>query len=140
MSLSFVMEETEGRARMSEMLGVTAALVGAGLGDSVALITDGRFSGATHRIMAGNVAGGCPWRPIALVRDGNKIVFDMGRGGLTLWSRRGAEYAVAPMVTPVASVCDRSHGEICQTCFFGVSRSRYELNRTRRQRTNAVRG
>jgi hypothetical protein len=34
------------------------------------------------------------------------------------------------MVTSVASVCDRSHGEICQTCFFGVSGSRYELNRT----------
>mgnify|MGYP003694023815 CR=1 FL=1 len=37
---------------------------------------------------------------------------------------------LAPMVTSVASVYDRSHGEICQTCFFGVSGSRYELNRT----------
>jgi dihydroxy-acid dehydratase len=63
---------------MREMLGVTAALVGAGLGDSVALITDGRFSGATHGLMAGHVApeaahGG----PIALVRDGDTIVFDI---------------------------------------------------------------
>jgi len=60
------------------MLGVTAALVGAGLGDSVALITDGRFSGATHGLMAGHVApeaahGG----PIALVRDGDTIAFDI---------------------------------------------------------------
>jgi dihydroxy-acid dehydratase len=60
------------------MLGVTAALVGAGLGDSVALLTDGRFSGATHGLMAGHVApeaahGG----PIAAVRDGDTIVFDI---------------------------------------------------------------
>jgi len=41
---------------MREMLAVTAALVGAGLGDSVALLTDGRFSGATHGLMAGHVA------------------------------------------------------------------------------------
>jgi len=63
---------------MREMLGVTAALVGAGLGDSVALLTDGRFSGATHGLMAGHVApeaahGG----PIAAVRDGDTIVFDI---------------------------------------------------------------
>ena len=63
---------------MREMLGVTAALVGAGLGDSVALLTDGRFSGATHGLMAGHVApeaahGG----PIAAVRDGDAIVFDV---------------------------------------------------------------
>jgi len=52
--------------------------VGAGLGDSVALLTDGRFSGATHGLMAGHVApeaahGG----PIAAVRDGDSIVFDI---------------------------------------------------------------
>ena len=63
---------------MREMLGVTAALVGAGLGESVALLTDGRFSGATHGLMAGHVApeaarGG----PIAVVRDGDAIVFDV---------------------------------------------------------------
>jgi dihydroxy-acid dehydratase len=63
---------------MREMLGVTAALVGAGLGDSVALLTDGRFSGATHGLMAGHVApeaarGG----PIAALRDGDTIVFDI---------------------------------------------------------------
>ena len=63
---------------MREMLGVTAALVGAGLGESVALLTDGRFSGATHGLMAGHVApeaakGG----PIAAIRDGDTIVFDV---------------------------------------------------------------
>ena len=63
---------------MREMLGVTAALVGAGLGDSVALLTDGRFSGATHGLMAGHIApeaarGG----PIAAVRDGDTILFDI---------------------------------------------------------------
>jgi dihydroxy-acid dehydratase len=63
---------------MREMLAVTAALVGAGLGDSVALLTDGRFSGATHGLMAGHVApeaanGG----PIAALEEGDPIVFDL---------------------------------------------------------------
>jgi dihydroxy-acid dehydratase len=71
-------EGPKGGPGMREMLAVTAALVGAGLGDSVALLTDGRFSGATHGIMAGHVApeaanGG----PIAAVEDGDFIVFDI---------------------------------------------------------------
>jgi dihydroxy-acid dehydratase len=71
-------EGPKGGPGMREMLGVTAALVGAGLGDSVALITDGRFSGATHGLMAGHVApeaahGG----PIAAVREGDTIIFDI---------------------------------------------------------------
>ena len=71
-------EGPKGGPGMREMLGVTAALVGAGLGDSVALLTDGRFSGATHGLMAGHVApeaahGG----PIAAVRDGDTIAFDI---------------------------------------------------------------
>jgi dihydroxy-acid dehydratase len=62
------------------MLHVTASLVGEGLGDEVALITDGRFSGATHGLMVGHVApeayrGG----PIALVRDGDTITIDVER-------------------------------------------------------------
>jgi dihydroxy-acid dehydratase len=73
-------EGPRGGPGMREMLGVTAALVGAGLGDSVALITDGRFSGATHGLMAGHVApeaacGG----PIAALCDGDIVVFDIGR-------------------------------------------------------------
>jgi dihydroxy-acid dehydratase len=73
-------EGPRGGPGMREMLGVTAALVGAGLGASVALLTDGRFSGATHGLMAGHVApeaasGG----PVAAVRDGDVVVFDVGR-------------------------------------------------------------
>jgi len=73
-------EGPRGGPGMREMLGVTAALVGAGLGNSVALLTDGRFSGATHGLMAGHVApeaacGG----PIAVVRDGDLVVLDIGR-------------------------------------------------------------
>jgi dihydroxy-acid dehydratase len=71
-------EGPRGGPGMREMLGVTAALVGQGLGDSIALVTDGRFSGATYGLMAGHVApeaalGG----PIALVRDGDRITFDV---------------------------------------------------------------
>src|SRR5713101_4003379 len=71
-------EGPKGGPGMREMLAVTAALVGAGLGDSVALLTDGRFSGATHGLMAGHIApeaanGG----PIAAVADGDIIVFDI---------------------------------------------------------------
>jgi dihydroxy-acid dehydratase len=63
---------------MREMLHVTAALVGEGLGDSVALLTDGRFSGATHGFMAGHVAPEAPrGGPIAAVRDGDTVVFDV---------------------------------------------------------------
>jgi dihydroxy-acid dehydratase len=71
-------EGPAGGPGMREMLAVTAALVGEGLGEDVALITDGRFSGATHGLMAGHVApeavrGG----PIGLVRDGDEITLDV---------------------------------------------------------------
>jgi dihydroxy-acid dehydratase len=63
---------------MREMLQVTAALVGEGLGETVALLTDGRFSGATHGLMAGHVAPEAPrGGPIAAVRDGDTVVFDI---------------------------------------------------------------
>lgn len=73
-------EGPAGGPGMREMLAVTAALVGRGLGDDVALMTDGRFSGATHGFMVGHVApeaarGG----PIALLRDGDRIVIDAAR-------------------------------------------------------------
>ncbi|MEA2418413.1 MAG: dihydroxy-acid dehydratase, partial [Thermoleophilaceae bacterium] len=70
---------------MREMLHVTAALVGEGLGDSVALLTDGRFSGATHGFMAGHVAPEAPHGgPIAAVRDGDTIVFDVAKRELNM--------------------------------------------------------
>jgi len=70
-------EGPQGGPGMREMLAVTAAIVGAGLGESVALLTDGRFSGATRGMMAGHVApeaakGG----PIAIVQEGDTILFD----------------------------------------------------------------
>jgi dihydroxy-acid dehydratase len=73
-------EGPAGGPGMREMLGVTAAIVGAGLGDSVALLTDGRFSGATHGLMAGHVApeaakGG----PIGAVKNGDTITFDIAK-------------------------------------------------------------
>jgi dihydroxy-acid dehydratase len=73
-------EGPKGGPGMREMLALTGALQGAGLGASVALLTDGRFSGATHGFMAGHVApeaavGG----PVAAVRNGDTIVFDVKR-------------------------------------------------------------
>jgi dihydroxy-acid dehydratase len=71
-------EGPAGGPGMREMLGVTAALVGEGLGDSVALLTDGRFSGATHGFMAAHVAPEAPrGGPIGVVEDGDTIVFDV---------------------------------------------------------------
>jgi dihydroxy-acid dehydratase len=71
-------EGPAGGPGMREMLSVTAAINGAGLGDDVALLTDGRFSGATHGLMAGHVApeaarGG----PIAALADGDEVTFDV---------------------------------------------------------------
>ena len=91
-------EGPAGGPGMREMLGVTAAIVGQGLGDSVALMTDGRFSGATRGLMVGHVApeaarGG----PIALVEEGDTIAFDLDKRRLdvevdeeTLGQRRAA--------------------------------------------------
>jgi dihydroxy-acid dehydratase len=78
-------EGPSGGPGMREMLGVTAAIVGAGLGDSVALLTDGRFSGATHGLMAGHVApeavrGG----PIGAVKSGDIVVFDIAKRQLNV--------------------------------------------------------
>ena len=78
-------EGPRGGPGMREMLGLTAALVGLGLGEDVALLTDGRFSGATRGLMAGHVApeaarGG----PIAIVAEGDEIVFDLAAKKLHL--------------------------------------------------------
>jgi dihydroxy-acid dehydratase len=70
---------------MREMLSVTASVVGAGLGESVVLVTDGRFSGATRGLMVGHVApeaarGG----PLAVVQDGDVIAIDVDAGTLVV--------------------------------------------------------
>src|SRR2546425_4908279 len=78
-------EGPKGGPGMREMLAPTAALVGAGLGDSVGLITDGRFSGGTHGLVVGHVApeaavGG----PLALVEEGDAITIDADRRELSV--------------------------------------------------------
>jgi dihydroxy-acid dehydratase len=111
---------------MREMLGVTAAIVGAGLGDSVALLTDGRFSGATHGLMAGHVApeaarGG----PIAAVRDGDTIVFDVNarrlevevsdaelQARLSQWRPPAPRYATGVMAKYARLVSSASAGAV----------------------------
>jgi dihydroxy-acid dehydratase len=71
-------EGPKGGPGMREMLGVTAALVGQGLGETVALLTDGRFSGATRGLMAGHVAPEAAHRgPIAALREGDAVTFDI---------------------------------------------------------------
>lgn len=96
-------EGPSGGPGMREMLQVTAALVGEGLGEEVALLTDGRFSGATHGFMAGHVApeaalGG----PIAAVREGDTVVFDVAKRELNVLisdeeiAKRVAEYKSPP--------------------------------------------
>jgi dihydroxy-acid dehydratase len=119
-------EGPKGGPGMREMLGVTAALVGAGLGDSVALLTDGRFSGATHGLMAGHVApeaahGG----PIAAVRDGDSIVFDVKArrldveiseeemtGRLRQWKAPAPPYTTGVMAKYAKLVSSASQGAV----------------------------
>ena len=96
-------EGPRGGPGMQEMLAVTGAIIGQGLGDSVMLLTDGRFSGATHGPMIGHVApeaavGG----PIALVRDGDTIVMDVKSRDLSVrlsdeeLARRRQEWVAPP--------------------------------------------
>jgi dihydroxy-acid dehydratase len=94
-------EGPSGGPGMREMLQVTAAIVGEGLGETVALITDGRFSGATHGLMAGHVAPEAPrGGPIAAVHDGDTVVFDIAARELRVElsdeeiAKRIAEYEV----------------------------------------------
>ncbi len=111
---------------MQEMLSVTAALVGEGLGDQVALITDGRFSGGTHGLMIGHVApeaalGG----RIALVREGDSIVIDVDRKALDLdvpwdeverrragWTPPAPRYTTGVLAKYAALVSSASEGAI----------------------------
>ena len=119
-------EGPSGGPGMREMLAVTAAIVGAGLGESVALLTDGRFSGATRGLMAGHVSpeaahGG----PIAAVRDHDMIVFDLpGRRldvevaadelerRLATWARPAPRYANGVFAKYARLVSSASTGAI----------------------------
>ena len=107
-------EGPSGGPGMREMLGVTAAIVGAGLGESVALLTDGRFSGATRGMMAGHVApeaarGG----PIAVVRDGDTILFDRAQPAVaTRGERRRVAGAAGRMAGAGAALQERRDGQV----------------------------
>jgi dihydroxy-acid dehydratase len=111
---------------MREMLGVTAAIVGAGLGDSVALLTDGRFSGATRGLMVGHVApeaavGG----PIAALRDGDTVTFDVDarrlavelddaalQARLDLWNAPAPRYGGGVFAKYAATVASAARGAV----------------------------
>jgi dihydroxy-acid dehydratase len=111
---------------MQEMLSVTAALTGEGLGDTVALITDGRFSGGTHGLMIGHIApeaalGG----PIGLVEEGDEIVIDVDARRLDLavspavlderraaWTPPAPRYTGGVMAKYAALVSSASEGAV----------------------------
>ena len=102
---------------MREMLSVTASVVGAGLGESVALVTDGRFSGATRGLMVGHVApeaarGG----PLAVVRDGETITIDIDGAGLAerlaAWQPPPLRYAGGVFARYRALVGSASEGAV----------------------------
>ncbi len=119
-------EGPKGGPGMREMLGVTSAIVGEGMGETVALLTDGRFSGATRGLMAGHVApeayvGG----PIAAVREGDMISFDIPNRRLNVeisdeeiaerlksWRAPAPRYTTGVMAKYAALVSSASEGAI----------------------------
>ncbi len=119
-------EGPRGGPGMREMLGVTAAIVGQGLGEDVALITDGRFSGATRGLMLGHIApeafvGG----PLAIVQEGDTIVIDVDRRELNVelseeeiqkrlnaWSAPPPRYTHGVMARYAAMVTQANEGAV----------------------------
>jgi dihydroxy-acid dehydratase len=121
-------EGPKGGPGMREMLGVTAALVGQGLGESVALLTDGRFSGATRGLMAGHVSPEAAHRgPIAALREGDRITFDVENRTLSVdlseeeieerlkdWQEPAPRYETGVFAKYAALVSSASEGAITQ--------------------------
>jgi dihydroxy-acid dehydratase len=119
-------EGPKGGPGMREMLGVTAALVGQGLGETVALLTDGRFSGATRGLMAGHVAPEAAHRgPIAALKDGDTITFDIDKRILSVnvppeelearladWQEPEPRFATGVMAKYAALVSSASEGAV----------------------------
>jgi dihydroxy-acid dehydratase len=119
-------EGPAGGPGMREMLHVTAAIVGAGIGEDVALVTDGRFSGATHGLMAGHVTpeaahGG----PLAAIQDGDVVVFDVEARELRVelsddeidarmrdWSAPTPRYTTGVLAKYAAQVSSASEGAV----------------------------
>src|SRR5215211_4170419 len=117
-------EGPRGGPGMQEMLAITAGIVGQGLGDTVALVTDGRFSGATKGLMVGHVApeafvGG----PLAIVREGDAIVVDIDNRGLNVdlpdaeirarlaeWTQPAPRYTTGVLAKYAALVTQASEG------------------------------
>ncbi|MGI8773883.1 MAG: dihydroxy-acid dehydratase [Actinomycetota bacterium] len=119
-------EGPAGGPGMREMLAVTAALAGEGMGEHIALVTDGRFSGATHGLMVGHVAPEAVKRgPIAALRDGDTIEIDVGARELRValddeeiekrladWSPPPARYRSGVFAKYAASVTSASEGAV----------------------------
>ncbi len=119
-------EGPRGGPGMREMLGVTAALNGAGLGQSVALLTDGRFSGGTHGLMVGHVAPeAAASGPIAALQEGDVVVFDVEARRLAVelepaeiarrlaaWTPRAPRYARGVMAKYARLVGSASLGAV----------------------------
>ena len=119
-------EGPKGGPGMREMLAPTAALIGAGLGETVGLITDGRFSGGSHGLVVGHVApeaalGG----PLALVQEGDSITIDAGRGDLRInvgdrilaarrakWNAPAPRYTSGVLAKYARLVSSSSHGAV----------------------------
>ena len=119
-------EGPAGGPGMPEMLQITAAIIGAGLGDSVALVTDGRFSGATHGFMVGHVSpeafrGG----PLAVLQEGDVVVIDVVAGEiraelpdgelerrLTGWTQPPARVTSGVLAKYAALVSSASEGAV----------------------------
>lgn len=124
-------EGPRGGPGMREMLGVTGAIVGAGLDDSVALLTDGRFSGATRGLMVGHVSpeaalGG----PIAALQEGDMVVLDIEKRRLDVelsdaeigtrlddWTEPAPHYTTGVFAKYAAMVSSASEGAITQPKF-----------------------
>jgi len=120
-------EGPKGGPGMREMLAMTAALVGQGLGEEVALVTDGRFSGATRGLMVGHVSPEA-WEggPMALLRDGDSIVIDIPKRRLDVdlsepeiearlrtWSRPPPRYPTGALAKYAKLVASASRGAVC---------------------------
>jgi dihydroxy-acid dehydratase len=121
-------EGPAGGPGMREMLHVTGAIVGEGLGEEIALVTDGRFSGATHGLMAGHVSpeaarGG----PLAALQDGDTVVIDVEARTLSVelsddelaarlerWSPPPPRYATGVFAKYAALVSSASKGAVTQ--------------------------
>ena len=133
-------EGPAGGPGMREMLHVTAALVGEGLGDAVALVTDGRFSGATHGLMVGHVSpeaarGG----RLAALRDGDEVVIDVDARELRVELPDGElerrlerlDAAAAALRRRACSRSTRRSSRPLRTARSRACRSRYRTGRSR---------